>query len=916
MRRILILTSIFALFAGPVLAGTTGDLKGIVSGDDGDPLPGATVTISSPALIGGARSTFSRADGSFGFPAIAPGLYLVKVELDGFVTREQTDVQVRLGRTTELRVELQSGSLSETITVTGDLVPVIDPEQVSVSQTFTVDYLQKASVGNFARSYQSVLGQAAGAGGPSTGIGANPNVFGSTIGENAWYVDGFNTTDPVTSTFSGNYAFDTIQEISIETAGFEAEFGGATGGVVNVVTKSGGNDLSGTADVRYFDSGYFESGDHFDPDAQSEKSLDPSATIGGPILRDELWFFAGFNPTETERTAPGSPTTRTFAGDFWLGKLSWQAAPHWLVVLKGTGDPTEIENSSFVDAQFRPPETQSLQEQGGEIYQVDVSAVLTDNLLWDLRLGASRRELNTVPMSGDIETPNQFNVTTGQFSVNYENAQFSDRDRDYLNTGLTWYIEDFLGSHELRGGFEYNDDYFNRQNFRTGDFQYTRRIVSDGDILRNFTHNPNRDVSEFDGTVTSYYLQDGWSITPDLTLKLGLRYDQAQFDGNLGERTADLDKLQPRLGLAWNMTGDGKTIGRVNWGRFMHPSALTTASFAERGVNESPVTVAWSCNYIRQFTFGLPADFPIACSTMAAILVDAFGWTTDIIQEPQGLDPEGWIVSSVTGGAGVPNVVDPNLDATFQDTFMIGVERQLFRRTSAELTYLQKDTEDIFEDTCNGAYADPQAGHACDFFIMANLPGLRREYEGAMLRVESRATDWMHLNSSLVWSESKGNVEYNQNAGSDYDFFPDHYDNRFGLLADHRRWRMKVNGFFELPLDFALGVDATWSSKSVVDHFESAENAGYGNHYLSPRGAIPGNENYQLDLQLNKYFRFGDSNLQLIAAMVNVFDSERPTDHCERDDGCLDVEGNDVDLGDPINWQRPRRYEVGVRFEF
>ena len=102
----------------------------------------------------------------------------------------------------------------------------------------------------------------------------------------------------------------------------------------------------------------------------------------------------------------------------------------------------------------------------------------------------------------------------------------------------------------------------------------------------------------------------------------------------------------------------------------------------------------------------------------------------------------------------------------------------------------------------------------------------------------------------------------------------------------------------------------------MVDHFESAENAGYGNHYLSPRGAIPGDENYQLDLQVNKYFRFGDYNLQLIAAVVNVFDSERPIDHCERDDGCLDVEGNEVLLGDPINWQRPRRYEIGVRFEF
>lgn len=374
---------------------------------------------------------------------------------------------------------------------------------------------------------------------------------------------------------------------------------------------------------------------------------------------------------------------------------------------------------------------------------------------------------------------------------------------------------------------------------------------------------------------------------------------------------ADLSQIQPRLGLAWDVGGDGKTIGRFSWGRFMHPSALTTASFAQRGANLLPAVTAFSCNYVRTVSYSLAPDDPTPCSVLAGWAAADFGWMGDVVQEPGLRDPEGWIVATVTG-AGVPNLVDPDLDPTFQHTIIIGVERQIFDRTSVELSYVNKDTEDIFEDTCNGALTNPAVGHACDFYVMANLPGLRREYDGVILRAESRATDWLHLTSSLTWSESKGNVEYTQNAGVDVDFFPEHYANTFGYLSDQARWRFKVNGYVDLPLDFGLGVNAFWSSSSVWNVERPAEIAGYGTELIEPRGSLQGNDNYQLDLQATKAIRFGnDMSVQLIAAVINVFDSERPIELCEREDGC----GGDG-LGNSIDWQRPRQYQVGFRFEF
>jgi len=909
--KFLALLALSWLVSASVFAGTSGTLKGHVSDTNGAGLVGATVTISSPNQLGGDKAQNTDADGDFHFPAIDPGFYVVRVELDGFATQERTEVQVRLDRTTDIQFELPLGEFEEQVIVTGE-VGVIDPEQVSISQTFTEEYLQKSSIGSGSRSYQNVLFQTAGVSSSDAGQG-NPHVMGSTYAENAWNVDGINTTDPVTATFSGNYSFDVIQEISFQTNGFEAEYGKATGGVINVITKSGGNDFSGSLDVRYYDESFFQNGDHFDKDASPQKNLDPSLTFGGPILQDNLWFFTAYNPSESDATAPGSPTTRTFNADQWLAKLSWQINSQWRAMFKANGDPTEIYNSSFSTSHLRPPESQSRQKQGGKLFQGELSGVLGSDFLWTGTVGVSRRSLESAPMSGNLELPGAQNITTSLYSGNYQNAQFSDRDRDYLASSLTYFADDLAGSHELKVGLSYDDEFFRSQNFTTGDYSFTRRNVLDRldgeiqDIYRSFTYNPNRDVAEFDGKVLGAFVQDAWQARPNLTLKIGVRYDEAAFDDNLGTEIADLAKVQPRLGLAWDMTGDGKTIGRLSVGRFMHPSATTTSSFGQRGLNDLPTAVAYSCNYVRQQTFGLPSNYPASCQEFADILAGS-GWDANIISDPFGYDPEGWVTFSVTG-AGVPNVVDPGLRPAYQDSLILGVERQLWNRTSAEVSYVTKKTNDIFEDTCNGNLPTPSADADCDFYVMANLPGLERKYQGVILRIESRATDWLHLNSSITWSESKGNIESTQNQDASFDYYPDHYVNTYGFLSDQRDLRFKLNGFIDLPLDFTLGFDAAYSTGEVYNHTTAADS--YSTTFLEPRGSFEGNDGYQLDIQVTKGFQINRVNLQLIGTVLNLFDTERPIDRCENDGGC-----GDAALYDPIDWQRPRRYQVGLRVEF
>jgi hypothetical protein len=883
MRRLLVLAALLCLAAsGAAFAGTTGKLYGAITDSTGSPLPGVAVTVASPAQIGGAKVVTTEADGAYAFPLLAPGAYTVSAELDGFAPQTIQAVQVRLDGTTRLDVEMSPATVSESIVVTSE-APVVDPGQIDLSTTYTQEFLENSALGSANRSYQTVLDQAGGV----VDDGGNPHVLGSTLGENAFYIDGVDTTDPVTSTFGTNFNFDAIQEISFQAGGFEAEYGRATGGVVNLITKSGGNDFSGTADVRYTGDSFTQSGDHFDPDTQENTSVIPGVTLGGPLVRDKAWFFLAGERDTTEFQPVNTPAARKFVGTYYLGKLTWQATPAWQAVAKYSGDPTDIDNTTITPGTTADAET--FQEQGGTIAQAELTGVLSPTMILEFKGASQRQELNSFPQTGDFTAISHADDLTGGLTGSSGNAQFSQRDRDELKASFSFLPD----RHAFKAGVEYADLGFSSRNYTPTGFAYTDR---GGSPRLLFVSDPNPPFSDSTGNLLTGFLQDAWTITPALVAKLGLRYDTVSFDNDAGQKVADMDKLQPRLGLAWDITGDAKTVARASWGRFMHPSAMTTPSFARTALGST--------------------DVYISCSRFAA----AFGsspetcqadFSPDWITDPQGgWDPHGWIFLQTLSST--PNIISPDLKPTYADELIVSFERQIANRSSLEVTYVDKKTKDLFEDTCNGNLPTPSADAACDTFVLSNIGDdvLRRNYEGVIVAFESRATSWLHVRANYTYAKSKGSVEYTQNAGSDYDFFPDHYENRYGYLSDDRRHRVKVNGFVLLPADVTIGVSAFWSSPFAYSRTEGAA-AGYGVHYLEPRGSRRANDNRQLDLEFKKGFKFSDLRFQVIGTVFNVLDSERPTAVCQRDD-C----GGGSLLGDPLAYHPPRNYEVGVRFEF
>jgi len=831
---------------------------------------------------------------------LAPGYYTVRLELDGFVTQELTEVQVRLDHRTELQVTLPLGRFGDEVVVI-ETTPVLDPAQVSTGQTFTSDYLQEAAIGMEHRHYLGVLPQTAGVeGGGRFGV----RVLGSTLLDNTYLVDGSDTTDPYDKMIGlGTLSFEAIDEIAFHTAGFEAQYGRATGGVVNLITKSGGNRFSGSFDFRYADSSFSSSSDHHDPKEEPFDTRDVNASLGGPIVRDRTWFFMALQSFQLNETPAGAPSTIGWDEQNFLGKLTWQASPSWSLAGRVIGNPQDV--SHWNTDQFVAPESDSNSEWRGLNAHLELHGVLSDSLLFGFRASGQEGGVDFFPSDRDLTTIGHFNLDTGETYGNFDFQSYDDRQRREIETDLMWFVEDLAGSHEVKGGVSYANTVYRKDWCFNGSGQvctagvegYAFDDIADevGDYLPySFWVQEAGGPQEFSGSLQSVYLQDAWRIRPDLTLKLGLRWDGSQQEDEVGQEIADLSMFQPRLGLAWDIRGSGRNLLRVSWGQYMHPSRLVIAEYM--AAKSTPLELWVSCSFD-----GLTD--PEICGDVA----EEEG--LDYRADPEGWDPAGWLLWDTYNSG--PNQTSPDLEPMYADELVLAYERELCRRTSLELSYVKKETHKIIEDTCNGSYPTPQPDPECDYAVVANLSGLGKNYEALMLRLESRAHDWFHFIGSYVYSDLKGVQDGEWEIGPAFDVWPYHFVNRYGYLQDHARHRVKLNGFVILPLDFSLALTSWWSSEFRWTPQTRLPPVPWGTMYLEPRGNRSEPGVYQLDLQVAKALTWGRTRLKLIGTIYNALDSESATAACVIDTGC-----GDFDLGDSIEWQHPRRYELGVRVEY
>ena len=892
-----LLASFALAIAAPGFGATTGTLFGIVSDADGKPLPGVTVTLASPALQG-SRVVTTNAAGEYKAPLLPPGSYRAEFSLAGFESLSREDIVVSLEQTTRVNVTLSLTKVSESVTVSADKV-VVDPTRTGIQQNFQEDYLKYASVGQAGRQYQSVMSQAAGV---YDGGSGNPNVLGANLGQNVFLIDNLNTTDAVTHTFTANIGFDAIQEVAVQTGGYEAEFGKAVGGIMNVITKSGGNNFSGSLDARYQSDSFVEQGERKqdfppgttnlanDKDQRAFRTLQPELALGGPILRDRLWFFTNIQYVDNKNQPPNTsgfqPGSRDFQGWGLFGKITANAATNQTATLRYTNSYADIpfsDNSSFVR-----PEAATDTYQKTILVNGTYDAVFSPRWLATLQGGVANNYLIAQPRSGDLATTGSIDLVTGISSGNATNFQRSHRDRTQVLGSTTYYL-DALGSHALKAGTDLEWTNFPTINNATGTpldpswcsptyFQPAGAACNA--INRPANGQPSRyDVltnipeQEFEGRGMAFFAQDEWRPVPSLTVKAGARYDQQNFYGDTGERVKVFARFQPRLGFAWDILGDASTILRAHAGEFMDDNALTLPFFTSTlGTVDS--VFLWSRSRQQYVFFG------------------AFG------------GPSG-------------NSIDPSLKPTYAQEISGGITRRLFPNTSLDVTAVYRRNRKIFEDSCR---VDNCQGEDTSFWLTNQPDGmdvLRNEYKGIIVKVESRAASWLYVLLNYTASKSQGSVEYTQNQGSDFDVYPDHFVNRFGYLSDDARHRVTMSGFARLPLELIFGTNVYWDSGVPYNVTSTnAPNAGYGVVYQEPRGSRRLPHFYQWDAQIQKDFTIGPVRAGVIGSVFNILDTEIVT---AKDgsvgNGSLEAPTNPR-FNLPTRWQRPRNYEVGFRLEF
>ena len=265
--------------ANVAYAQTTGAIEGVVTDSNGAPLPGASVTITSPALQG-TRMAVTDAAGRYRFPALPPGAYNLSVSLSGFTKAQKTNQPLSLGATTSIPIVL-SVSVKEEVVVTAE-APVVDTTKTSIGTTASLDSIQKLPLG---RNFASLASTVAGTG---TDVSGNVTVYGATGLENSYIIDGVNTTGVKIGTQAKTLNNEFVQEVEVRTGGYEAEYGRVLGGTINVITKSGGNDFRGDV-FGYYDSASLAAGDS-NTDARHAvsqgaysvpKRVDVGADIGG-----------------------------------------------------------------------------------------------------------------------------------------------------------------------------------------------------------------------------------------------------------------------------------------------------------------------------------------------------------------------------------------------------------------------------------------------------------------------------------------------------------------------------------------------------------------------------------------------------------------------------------------------------------
>jgi hemin uptake protein HemP len=903
-----------------VAQGLTGALIGTVKDDQGGVLPGADVRIGSTALIGGQAKLITNEKGQLRFLALPPGSYVLDIELQGFATYHEEDIRVGAGSTIERTAVLRIAGVEESIVVqgAGSRIEARDP---GFGTRFGPEDLKaiptrRASMFDFIRAAPGISATS-----PSSGTTTTVSAFGSGTNENQFLIDGTNFTCPCNGIARAEPGIDFIQEVQVQSVGASAEYGNVQGAVINVVTRQGSERF-------LYDASYYgqtanltsqpvrlliPGSNQLTSGYERAKYRDLTTNLGGPAIRDRLWFFGGYQYLRDHDSQPGTDPKlpRTYEQNKVFAKLTWQLAPGWQLVQSMHDEfwvnPEQPTVAKPFDATLR------LHASVPAITFGQLTHTLSANTLWDVRVGRFVYSREDDPSTGTRTTPGRTDSVTGVSSGAPQTFGGLTLIRTTAKATLSHYLPGLLGAdHQWKiGGQVERGEHHGPSVIPTG----VRFVDSNGQPSQAISSDPSNSGGLF--ITPSAFVSDALTVGDRLTINAGLRFDHSRaISQDLraldpeGRETDQIVRglgtlytwnlLSPRLGITTKLSVDGRTMLRASYGRFSQ--GVLTGEFGLFHPGVTPVTT-------------------------------------------KAFDP-------ATGGyTRLVSVVDPKIDlqldrgtrAPRTDEYSIGVDREVGRRLAVAIAYVHKDGANFIGWTDVGGqyHEEPRTlsdGRIVSVSVLDNRTADRRflltnqesyslTYNGVVMVVEKRRSHGWQAFGSYTLSRAYGlqpssgttaagaqvSTVAPSPQGATFGRDPNDLTNAIGRLPNDRPHMFRLMGSVDVPrtgvvlaanLQYFSG--KPWAAIALVP-LPQTNNQATQRVQLEPRGSRRLSSQTLLDIRLSKTFSFGGPRrVELLVDVLNVLNDTA-------EESLATENLFSTNFGQPTSFMDPRRAMVGVR---
>jgi len=888
----------------------TGAVQGTVTDQDKVPLPGVTVTITSPKMMG-TRSGVTDASGVFRFPALPPGTYEVKAQIPGFKTYVQQNIRLETTMRLTLDIVMTPSTISEQVTVVAKSPTVDVRSSETASVTLSDDILRNMPYSLFAPDIVNL----------APGVTNNVAYGASQDTGIAYSMDGVNVADPEGGSAWVFLDHNIIGEAKVMGLGLPAEYGNFTGVIFNVITKSGGNNFSGHMELDFqgkkgdFPKGLWQTENNQSftgpldfPELTSplSKLLDANVHLGGPIKKDKLWFYVGLQYYRTQDYPTGFPAAVDYKQPHSFFKLSAQLSPSTPMSLS-----IEVDTYNGVNRDASAtvlPEATVRQTSPEVVGNFSLTHIFNPKTFFDIKAAFFWGYYYLEPENGRNVNAH-FDISQNLLTTNASYYYLADRDRVQVNASLTHYAEDFIkGDHDFKFGVEAERSHARSREGYNG-VNHTYYI----DYPGYYYAGPQGQYLAYQwngyDVNTSYvraeaFAQDSWQLTKRFNINAGLRFSHNWgFVKGVSGSVFQTTRLAPRIGFTFDLLGDKTTILKAHYGQFTE--AMLTAM-----VDRLNPTSAFS-------------DFTRLVWDNEASAYVQFDQTP----------------------ATTYHLAD-GIKHPYMSQFTVSVERELFKDASLTVSGIWRQWKSFLfhydrattwapvnlliselNDQPVTVYERTSASGVNNFYIQNNVPGQNpaQKYWGFEFLFNKRFSNKWQVLASYVYSHAYGTLSNDFGsgigwAGSVDD--PNVWVNANGTLTNDPTHMIKVQATYVLPWGiyfnaYFQGITGNaWTARFRSSYLAQ----GRATVFVEPRGSHHYPMVKNLDLRLEKTFLMAKKyRLGLIFDIFNIFNAHTITSWGTRygngadwiPDSYPSTNGHDL-----YGILTPRQARVGIRVIF